>query len=182
MPAIDRSLYACRYARLKLGLLDPPEGNPYAQIPASAANSAENRALAIRTAREGIVLLTNPRKTLPLAAAAFAGAGELAVVGPNSDLIAYGNYAGHNDNNTTPVQGLRRVVPNLVWAKGCSIATNNTSGFPEAMAAAKKAKVRLPASYLLLASCLLAACCLLLACCYLLLATCYLLRSDGQHV
>ena len=54
------------YARLKLGLLDPPSSNPYTKIPPSAANSAENRELAARTAREGVVLLTNPKKTLPL--------------------------------------------------------------------------------------------------------------------
>jgi hypothetical protein len=40
------------YARLKLGLLDPPGGNPYASIPLSAANSPLHRALAVQTARE----------------------------------------------------------------------------------------------------------------------------------
>ena len=56
------------------------------------------------------------------------------------DLIAYGNYAGHNDNNTTPVQGLQRMVPDLVWEKGCEMATNNTSGFAAAVAAAKEVR------------------------------------------
>ena len=37
---VDRAFGRLVYARLKLGLLDPPEGNPYAQVPASAANSA----------------------------------------------------------------------------------------------------------------------------------------------
>ena len=77
------------YARIKLGLLDPPDGNPYTKIPRSAANSAENRGLAVRTAQEGVVLLTNAKKTLPLSASAFrrggaAGSSKLAVVGPNS--------------------------------------------------------------------------------------------------
>ena len=131
------------YARLKLGLLDPPGANPYTSIPPSAANSAENRALAVQTAREGVVLLTNAKRVLPLARAAFAIAGSLAVVGPNSDLVAYGNYAGHNDNNTTPVQGLRRYAPGLAWAKGMSsVADPNVTNFTAAVAAAKTAKVR----------------------------------------
>ena len=63
----------------------------------------------------------------------FAEAGSLAVVGPNSGLIAYGNYAGRNENNTTPVQGLQRLVPSLVWEEGCAMATNNTSGTQPAL-------------------------------------------------
>lgn len=63
----------------------------------------------------------------------FAEAGSLAVVGPNSGLIAYGNYAGRNKNNTTPVQGLQRLVPSLVWEEGCAMATNNTSGTESAL-------------------------------------------------
>eukprot|EP01052_Picozoa_sp_SAG31_P010005 SAG31_NODE_536_length_14340_cov_9.449196_6_plen_384_part_00 len=90
-----------------------------------------------------MVLLTNPKNTLPLQQADFASgpAGKLAVVGPNSDLIAYGNYAGHNDNNTTPVQGIARIVPTLAWAKGCTVAGVNKTGFPAALAAAKMASV-----------------------------------------
>ena len=59
-------------------------------------------------------MLSNSKKLLPLDASAYQHKGSLAVIGPNSDLVAYGNYAGHNDNNTTPVQGLQRVVPDLV--------------------------------------------------------------------
>lgn len=141
---IDRAFGRLVYARIKLGLLDAPGAsiaNPYTKIPPSAANSAENRMLAVRTAQEGVILLTNAKKVLPLKASEYENEGSLAVVGPNSDLIAYGNYAGHNDNNTTPVQGLRRLVPDLVWTKGCEIASNNTSGFPAAVKAAKKATV-----------------------------------------
>ncbi len=68
------------------------EINPYLAIPRSAANSAAHRALALQTAREGIVLLTNPTQSLPLNASSFAGAsqgGSLALVGPNSDQVLY---------------------------------------------------------------------------------------------
>ena len=42
---------------------------------------------------QGVVLLANPRRKLPLDAAELRsqGAGALAVVGPNAQMVAYGN-------------------------------------------------------------------------------------------
>ena len=52
------------------------------------------------------MLLENRRGLLPLSATEYSGGGEsgggggvLAVIGPNANKTAYGNYAGHNDNN-----------------------------------------------------------------------------------
>ena len=83
----------CRLAlaQLRLGLLDPPDRNPYASIPLSAANSLAHRTLALQTAREGIVLLSNPRSELPLDPSSLEFPRSLAVVGPNAQMVAYGN-------------------------------------------------------------------------------------------
>ena len=64
--------------------------------------------LLLQTAREGVVLLTNPRGVLPYAPGALLAPGALAVVGPNAEMVAYGNYAGNNAVNVTPLQGPSR--------------------------------------------------------------------------
>jgi beta-glucosidase-like glycosyl hydrolase len=45
--------------RLRLGEFDPPELVPYSKIPTKVICSPEHRALALKTARESIVLLVN---------------------------------------------------------------------------------------------------------------------------
>ena len=100
-----------------------------------------------QSAHEGVVLLGNPRGLLPLVLSEYqATAGEageeLAVVGPNIENNGYGNYAAHNDNSTNPLQGLQRLVPGLVFAKGMpSVASTNRSGFAAAVAVARRARV-----------------------------------------
>ena len=104
---VDVAFSRIFYARLKLGLLDPPGKNPYTKIPRSAANSWAHRALAISAASKGVVLLENTAGVLPLRAGDYTTPGSLAVVGPNAAKTAYGNYAGNNANNTTPLQGMQ---------------------------------------------------------------------------
>ena len=80
---LDRSLKRLFSARMRLGMFDPPAMVPYANIPDSEIDSAAHRQLALKTARESIVLLKNdgvlplaskPRKILvvgPLAESSF---------------------------------------------------------------------------------------------------------------
>jgi beta-glucosidase len=130
-------------AQLRLGLLDPPDMNPYTKIPRDAANSHTMRALALQAAREGIVLLHNRAGVLPLKASRLQQQGAMAVVGPNAKLVAFGSYsnsAGQMDN-VTALQGLQRRVAKLAFASGCTIAGNGTSGFGPAVQVAKAASV-----------------------------------------
>ncbi len=52
--------------RFRLGEFDPPEMVPYSKISPSVICSPEHRALALKAARESIVLLTNKDNFLPL--------------------------------------------------------------------------------------------------------------------
>ena len=53
------------YARMRLGLFDPPEMNPYSNINSSVIQSAEHRRLSIVAATKTFVLLKN-KNVLPI--------------------------------------------------------------------------------------------------------------------
>ncbi len=56
---VDTTLKRLFTARFRLGMFDPPSSVPYAQIADSELDSEAHRALALRTARESLVLLKN---------------------------------------------------------------------------------------------------------------------------
>lgn len=105
---LDVSLKRLFMARMKLGMFDPPETVPYAQIPESEIDSAPHRALALQAARESIVLLKNDG-TLPLQT----NIKKVAVIGPlaESVLVLHGNYAGTASHATTALDGIRKQFP-----------------------------------------------------------------------
>jgi beta-glucosidase len=105
---IDTSLKRLLTARFRLGMFDPPEMVPYARIPFSQNDTPEHRQLALKTARESIVLLKNANRTLPLKA----NLKSIAVIGPNADSpeVLWGNYNGHASMLTTPLAGIRNAV------------------------------------------------------------------------
>ena len=63
---IDAAVKRLFTARFRLGMFDPPDSYAYGRTPFSEVNSAEHRRLALRAARESIVLLKNDRGLLPL--------------------------------------------------------------------------------------------------------------------
>ncbi len=121
--AIDRAVQRLFTARFRLGLFDPPEQVPYTQIPYDIIDSAEHRELALRAARESIVLLKNEGNLLPLSK----DIKTIAVIGPNADdlQVLFGNYNGTPAQATTPLEGIRaKISPSttLYCAQGCAIA------------------------------------------------------------
>ncbi len=60
------SLKRLMTARLALGEMDEPSQVSWAQIPYSVVDSKEHRELALRMARESLVLLQNNQSLLPL--------------------------------------------------------------------------------------------------------------------
>ena len=120
---IDQAVTRLFKARFQLGMFDPPEMVPYAQIPFNVIDSPAHRALALRAAQESIVLLKNEGDLLPLRK----DIGSIAVIGPNADdlQILLGNYHGTPVTAVTPLQGIRqKVSPETVvyHAPGCALA------------------------------------------------------------
>jgi beta-glucosidase len=103
---IDRSVKRLLEARFRLGMFDPPEIVPYSRIPFEVNDSAAHRELALRAARESIVLLKNENNILPLKKETKT----IAVIGPNADSldVLLGNYNGIPSRWVTPLEGIRR--------------------------------------------------------------------------
>ncbi|MGD8869488.1 MAG: glycoside hydrolase family 3 C-terminal domain-containing protein, partial [Gemmatimonadales bacterium] len=120
---IDVSLARLLRARFQLGMFDPPELVPFAQIPITINDSEAHRYLALQAARESIVLLKNDGDLLPLPK----DLGTLAVIGPNADDVEtlLGNYNGTPSQPVTPLDGIRRAVSpatEVIYARGSDIA------------------------------------------------------------
>ena len=102
---IDISLKRLFTARFRLGMFDPPEMVPYAQTPDSEIDSEAHRALALKAARESMVLLKNDG-TLPLPGEIE----KIAVAGPLAESIKvlHGNYSGTASRATSALDGIRQ--------------------------------------------------------------------------
>lgn len=148
---IDQAVARLFKTRFKLGMFDPPELVPYANIPYEINDCPEHRQLALQAARESMVLLKNENNLLPLNREKIK---KVAVIGPNADSkdILLGNYFGIPSQYVTPLAGIRAHVGpevQVIYAPGCDLETNTpdfwgespTSGFAEALAAVERADV-----------------------------------------
>lgn len=107
--------------RFRLGEFDAPELVPFSRISTNVICSPAHRQLALRAARESVVLLANRDGFLPLDKTRLQ---KLAVIGPHADLFTAGGYSGKAIQPVRPLQGIKnRVAPGteVLYAKGCSI-------------------------------------------------------------
>ncbi len=125
---IDRAVRRVFAARARLGMLGAEDR--YASIGADQIDTPADRALALKAARESIVLLKNEGDLLPLKPGV-----RLAVIGPNADALESleANYHGTAVDPVTPLQGLRRQpgVAAVRYAQGSVIAEGAPATVPE---------------------------------------------------
>lgn len=100
---LDRALKNTFRVRFRLGEFDPQELNPYAHIDEAKLCSDEHNALALKAARESIVLLKNSG-LLPLDKQA---ARSVAVIGPLVDEAFTDWYSGTPKYRTSPLAGIK---------------------------------------------------------------------------
>jgi beta-glucosidase len=107
--------------RMRLGEFDPQEKNPYGRISTNVICSPEHRRLALKAAREAVVLLENKNDFLPLDKARLK---TVAVIGPHADLFTAGGYSGRAKDPVKPLQGIRNHLPGeeIIHVAGCAIA------------------------------------------------------------
>ena len=101
---LDVSLKRLFTARMRMGMFDPPDKVPFSTIPFREVNSPEHAELALRAARESMVLLQNKEKILPLKP----GQGTIAVTGPlaATRVALEGNYNAIPLHPVLPIDGI----------------------------------------------------------------------------
>jgi beta-glucosidase len=102
---VDTAVKRMLRTRFQLGLFDPPESVRQAQTPESVLDSEAHRQLALKLARESMVLLKNDGM-LPLTGKPS----RIAVVGPLADStrVLLGNYNGTPSRATTALAGIEK--------------------------------------------------------------------------
>jgi beta-glucosidase len=114
---LDTSVKRLFTARMRLGMFDPPEKVPFSSIPFSEVNSPAHAELALRAARESMVLLKNEASILPLKSGS-----QIAVVGPlAASLVALeGNYNSAPLHPVLPIDGIEKEfgVTHVLYAQG----------------------------------------------------------------
>jgi beta-glucosidase len=126
---VNRAVARVLATKFRLGLFDNPYVDPeYAE---KTANSAEHRALALKTAQKAIVLLKNDKNLLPLDLSKLK---TIAVIGPNAEGIHLGGYSRDPVRGVSILQGIKDRVGSkagVVYAEGCKItdAKNDWHGW-----------------------------------------------------
>ncbi len=120
---IDRAVKRLFAARMKLGMFDPPSMVPFSRIPMSEVDSPAHRALALRAAREAMVLLKNDG-ILPLKP----GVKTIAVIGPEATLLRAleGNYHGVASHPVLPLDGMEQEFSGkarILYAQGSPLVS-----------------------------------------------------------
>ncbi|KAK4341438.1 hypothetical protein RND71_039939 [Anisodus tanguticus] len=137
---IDRALHNIFTIRMRLGLFNgDPRKLEYGDISPVEVCSKEHKDLALEAARNGIVLLKNSAKLLPLSKIKTPS---LAVIGPKANYseLLLGNYAGIPCNNVSLLQGFQRVVENIGYHPGCNFVNCTSAAIDEAVDVVKKAQ------------------------------------------
>ncbi|KAK3012608.1 hypothetical protein RJ639_009608 [Escallonia herrerae] len=139
---VDRALFNLFSVQLRLGLYDgdPTEGQ-FGKLGPQDVCTSDHKALALEAARQGIVLLKNDKKFLPLNKK---GISSLAIIGPlaNDTSKLGGGYTGVPCSPMSILEGLQTYVKQTSYAAGCvDIPCNSTDGFTEALSIATEAEV-----------------------------------------
>lgn len=139
MEAVDEAVRRVLRVKFWLGLFDDPYVD---EVEAEKiSHCMQHQDLALRMAREGIVLLKNEKETLPIPESVR----KIAVIGPQADELALGGYTWDGyakDRFQTPLQAIRLRTGDGIsvsFAKGCTITGNISGGIDQAVKLASQA-------------------------------------------
>ncbi len=131
---INEALIRVLTTRMKLGLFDGPENNPYASIDYSSVDMPESRELNLKVAKECITLLQNKDAVLPVDLSKIKTIG---VIGPNANSrkALVGNYEGTSSEYVTVLEGIRKLAEaagvRVFAAEGCHLYKDRMQGLGE---------------------------------------------------
>jgi beta-glucosidase len=140
MHTIDRSVRRVLRTKYMLGLFD----NPYVDTSKVISHTKENQDLALQAAHEGIVLLKNDNKILPIKKSIRS----IAVIGPNADnaITLLGDYTSGlwGQDVKTVLKSIQNKVGSkteITYVKGCNVIGNELNEIDKAKEAAKNADI-----------------------------------------
>ena len=126
---LDGHLRKVLMGRFELGMFDPANLLPWANLGPEVISSEKNNDLATQAARESMVLLENKGGVLPLSK----NIKTLAVLGPNADDVELlnGNYGGTPTDNHkhSLLEGIKAAVPGakIIYNKACELNDEYTT-------------------------------------------------------
>jgi beta-glucosidase len=141
---IDRAVRRILLQKFRLGLFENPYVDPGRTD--SIVHIAKHQELALKAAHEGIVLLRNENKLLPL----NKDIRSIAVIGPNADndLNQLGDYTASfipaSQDIVTVLEGIKSKVSSgtkVTYIKGCNVMGNELNDIAKAKKAAKSADI-----------------------------------------
>lgn len=135
---LDQALVRNLSTRMLLSqIVEMPADHPYANISTNVVGSEAHLDIARRIAQQGIVLLKNENKTLPITPKRYKN---IVVTGPFAQVANIGHYSGNPTRLVTPVDGIRAALTNegynvvhyaenaLRIIPGSYLATTNAAG------------------------------------------------------
>ena len=126
--AVDSAVRRVLSLKFRLGLFDDPFVDE--DEAEAVSNSPAQRELALRMARQALVLLKNEDSCLPFSKEIRS----LAVIGPQADAIRLGGYSWNNydkEQVVTPLRGLQELLRETVkihFAPGCDVKDPSQEG------------------------------------------------------
>ena len=106
---LDKTVVRVLAMRIRLGLMEKEGQCPYDALNAANVDTADHRALALRSAARSLVLLKNDRGALPLERKKIR---RVCVVGPRAldEIALYGNYYGIASHSVPIMSGIARAA------------------------------------------------------------------------
>lgn len=120
---LDEALVNLYTTRMKLGVMEEKEENPFDSIPYSVVDSKEMQQLNLEAAEKCIVLLKNEGGLLPLQKENYKTVG---VIGPNANSrkALIGNYEGTASRYITVLEGIQDYLGDdvrVMYSEGCHL-------------------------------------------------------------
>jgi beta-glucosidase len=118
--AITASVKRLFTVRFRLGMFDPPQNVPFSRLGLDQLEAPAHQALALKMARESMVLLKNEDRLLPLKK----DLSSIAIVGPNADdkSVLLGNYFGYPTKINSVLDAFKtKTSASILYEKGCNL-------------------------------------------------------------
>ncbi len=130
---LDEALINLFTTRMKLGVFDKLEDNPFNSIPYSVVDSKPMRELNRKAAEKCVVLLKNEGSLLPLDKSKLKTVG---VIGPNANnrRALVGNYEGTASRYITVLEGIQDYLGEevrVMTSEGCHLCHDKVQGLGE---------------------------------------------------